>query len=397
MRLSAEDYKELLTLFTDLQVSNENQKKSGVHDYSLMNALLKKTDEVHLHSNFIYSMIDPKGNHYCGNIFLEIFLESLGERDFINLDQARVHKEKGKIDILIEDGINILIIENKLRAIDQVYQISRYIHYVIDNYMEEFSTIDDKIHVVYLSEYKKIPDRASESIIGFEEIDNKSTKLVWKGVRTVLCKDHTCNFLKKGTKLDFRRVQHSRELMDWVNQSKDWLVLNRPSDSSLMYAFNEYELILKRLDTRKRWSNIVSLDEYVLELSNEEDQKKMSDLMEQSYKKLNDFKGKKLFQNISKLFENYPKTKCFINGKEFKEFTMPNSVNWFKKSGTKENYQDVGLEVEIKNEKYIFAMGVKNIAFGRSSDFEFSKNIVSNREKDIFEIISEIEIKLKKF
>lgn len=76
---------------------------------------------------------------------------------------------------------------------------------------------------------------------------------------------------------------------------------------------------------------------------------------------------------------------------------MPNSVNWFKKSGTKENYQDVGLEVEIKNEKYIFAMGVKNIAFGRSSDFEFSKNIVSNREKDIFEIISEIEIKLKKF
>ena len=52
-------YKELLTLYNKLQSDNQKQKDAGVHDYSLMNALLKKTDEVNLHSNFIYSSMAP--------------------------------------------------------------------------------------------------------------------------------------------------------------------------------------------------------------------------------------------------------------------------------------------------------------------------------------------------
>ncbi len=38
-------------------------------------------------------------------------------------------------------------------------------------------------------------------------------------------------------------------------------------------------------------------------------------------------------------------------------------------------------------------MGVNNIAFGRSAGFDWSKNIVSNRAKDIFDTISEIKNK----
>lgn len=389
MGLSEKNYEELLASFNDLQVSNDKKKKSGVHDYSLMNALLKKTEEVHLHSNFIYSMINANGSHYCGNIFLAKFLESIEKADFINIDNVRVHKEKGKIDLLIEDGNNFIIIENKLRAIDQKHQISRYIQYVKNEYLEEIDNVSDNICVVYLSEYNKKPKPKSDSVIGFEyEIeDDKPIGLIRDNNEIELFNGDILD-LPTNTKLQFSRVKHSKELSQWVAESIKWLNDNKPNSQALIYAFNEYGLILKRLDTTKSWRNIMSLDEYVLKLQ-EDKQREMSNFMEEAYKKLNDYKSKKIFE----FFEKYPQAICDIDGKVFKEFTPDNCQSWFKKIGGKDKYRDVGVEIEIKNEKYIFAMGINNIAFGRSADFDFSKNIVSNRAKDIFVIISEIEKK----
>ena len=111
--LPKNDYSTLLDIFNKLQENNIEKKKQGIHDYCLINALLKKNDEVNLHSNFIYSMINPKGSHYCENIFLKLFLESINEDGFINLNNAKVYKEKGKVDLLIEDGEKVIIIETQ--------------------------------------------------------------------------------------------------------------------------------------------------------------------------------------------------------------------------------------------------------------------------------------------
>ncbi len=390
-----ENYKNLLNKYNILYNENEKKKKLGVHDYSLMNALLKKTDEVNLHSNFIYSMINPKGSHYCGTIFLELFLEAINEANFVNLSNARVHKEKGKIDLLIEDGEKVIIIENKLRAVDQQHQISRYIQYVYDKYMDKNTSVDNKVRIVYLSEYKKIPSKDKNSTIGFNKISNQSIELIWQEENDIeLCNDTKLS-LPKNTRLKFNSVQHSKHLLDWVFLSKNWLSQYKPNNISrgLDYAFDEYKLILKRLDTKKQWRNIMSLDEYTLVIKDEKEQEKMYAFMCEANEKLNDYLCEKLYEDIVQLF---PKRETLVfPNKIFDEFTKPSCRKWFKQSGQSKNYRDIGF---VFNEKYFFALGKDNISYGlydKGWNIKTNrKNIQCNRGNNLFTVINDLK-KLK--
>ena len=345
-----------------------------------MNALLKKNDEVNLHSNFIYSMINPKSSHYCGNIFLELFLEAINESNFINLDNASVHKEKGKIDLLIEDGDRVIIIENKLRAPDQPYQISRYIQYAIDTYLQgNNASLDKKMRVIYLSEYKATPSKKSESIIGFSL---KNGTLKWKNnpiYKEINKKGKTVEKLNLdlpiGTQFKLNRVQHSKHLLNWVFLAKDWLSQYKPNNPSrsIDYAFDEYELILKRLDTKKQWRNVMSLDEYTLKIEDDKKQEEMYAFMCEANNVLNDYLYKKVYEDIVKLIPK--RGKLTLNNKDFCEFDKESCKNWFKQNKNSENYRDVGFKF---NEKYFFALGKKNISYGLIED---GWNIKTNRDK----------------
>jgi len=378
-------YMGLLKIFNNLTETNEEKKREGIHDYSLINALLKKTDEVHLHSNFIYSMINPKGSHYHEGKFLELFLDAINESDFIDMGHARVHKEKGKIDLLVEDGEHYLIIENKLRAVDQKHQISRYIDYVIQNYLDgknEYS--HQKIGVVYLSEYKKKPSIQSESIIGFELKDG----LLTRNDEAVLA----LMLPTQNSKISFNRVQHSDELWKWVEESKAYLE-EKVNSKTLIYAFEEYRLILERLKNNN-WRNIMSLDEYVLNKIDKKDEKKMYDFMSEASKRLNDYLYKKLYEEIDNLFPENERTELTLNSKKFKKFTKENCKKWFKTEGHKETYRDIGFSF---NEKYFFALGEANIAYGLCSD-GWKRNIKTNRknlqmnsEKNIFDVVDDLK------
>ncbi|WP_442499274.1 PD-(D/E)XK nuclease family protein [Methylobacter sp. sgz302048] len=145
--MEAQKIEECLAVYQDLKANNKNLIEQGVHDYSLINSLLKSNDEVRLHSRFIFSMINPDGLHYCGNEFLKFFLDLLpGElKSFIDPESARVFKEKGKIDLLIHDDNNFLIVENKLSAVDQKYQITRYIQYIQKEFFEGREDISSNI------------------------------------------------------------------------------------------------------------------------------------------------------------------------------------------------------------------------------------------------------------
>ena len=372
MKLVQNQYMSLLDKFNSLQKDNAEKKSLGKHDYSLINALLDKNREVELHSNFIYSMINPNSTHYCGNIFLQLFLKAINEDDFINLSTARVYKEVGKIDLLIEDGERVIIIENKLKAVDQKHQISRYIKYCVENYLQENTDrYEDKIRIVYLSEYKEIPSDDTNSLYGFSLSNNK---LIWNNLKDVYLHNSGHFNLPINTTLKFNRVQHSKELLNWINESTKWLKENRPYDASngLMCAFKEYGLILKRLDTKKQWRNLMSLDEYTLLLKDkaQEEEEMMYAFMSEAYERFNEYLGKKLFQEIDKLFSNYGMQNCIIDGREFKEFTQENCIRWFKKWKTKDKYRDVAFQTKIKGKKFIFALGVSNIIY-KTYDEEF--------------------------
>lgn len=372
-----------MEIFNKLKESNEEKKRQGIHDYSLINALLKKTDEVHLHSNFIYSMINPKGSHYHEGKFLELFLDSINENDFIDIDNARVYKEKGKIDLLVEDGEHYLIIENKLRAVDQKHQISRYIDYVIKNYLDgDNEHSHQKIRVVYLSEYKAKPSMKSESIIGFELKDGVLTRNDEKISALTLA--------TKNTKIKFNRVKHSNELWKWVEKSKEYLE-NKVNSKTLIYAFEEYRLILERLKNNN-WRNIMRLDEYVLNKIDKKDEKRMYDFMSEASKRLNDYLYTKLYEEIDKLFPEIERTELTLNGKAFNVFTKERCNKWFKEIGHKDKYRDIGF---IFNEKYFFALGKTNISYGLCSEGwnikTNRKNLQTNTEKNIFDIIDDLK------
>jgi len=393
MNLFKEDYSQLFEQYQQLQENNHKKIESGIHDYNLINALLKKTDEVNLHSNFIYSMINPKGLHYCQDAFLKLFLETIEKENIIDTTKAHVFKEKGKIDLLIKDDKNFIIIENKLRAEDQQYQISRYIQYVVDRYMEEdIEEVGERIHIVYLSEYKAVPDKNKESIKGFKEIDESSTELIWEN-NDIFLNNKQLRLLDD-TKISFKRIKHSESLSIWTEKAKEWLVDNKPN-STLNYAFDEYQQILLRL-RKNKWRKLMDLDDYILSLEHESDEKKMYQFMLDAEKKRSSYQGKKLFQIVNEKLKSYNN----IDDDNVKKFSETNCIKWFAKKGNREQWNNVVLEFYNADEKYILALGTKYIYCGKKTDNLFEKN---NRlegidtSSNIFSIIEAIEKRLKKF
>ena len=394
------DYKSLLESYLKLSDENKKLKEEGTNDYSLINALLKKDREVELHSNFIYSMINIGSSHYCGAVFLEIFLESIGLKNFINVDNATVYREKGKIDLLIKDETKVIIIENKLKAVDQKHQISRYIQYAIKNYLtkHEKDDIEENIIVVYLSQYKEKPSK--DSFIGFKLNGNE---LIWGNQEIDFLDEESKLNLPKDTKITFKRVMHSDSLDNWTKKCIDWLQSDEEKNkvakrANLIYAFKEYGMILERLQPTYR-RKIMSLDDYVLKEKDKE--KEMYTFMSEAYGKFNSYLGKKLFKEINFLVEIGKESE--FNYKEFQKFDEKNCINWFEQKGNSNSYRNVGFQLKFQEDNwFIFGMGKENISFGKCKspeEYKWKDNIKYNRDslqknkegKAIFDLIKELE------
>lgn len=122
--------------------------------------------ENNTHSAFIAELLNPEGSHKKGNVFLKLFLNEIHYAGDLNPDTASVKKEfvigkinpeeksGGRIDILIEDGRNIISIENKINAGDRECQIERYC-----NYLPEQNT------VYYLTKHGTEPEVFSKGVL----------------------------------------------------------------------------------------------------------------------------------------------------------------------------------------------------------------------------------------
>lgn len=99
--------------------------------------------EEKIHSAMISDLLNPNGEHGCGDVFLKLFLLGFRSRKsrcefLMDTENARVWKEYpigyidddcesgGRLDILIETSDKAIVIENKIYASDQPKQISRY-------------------------------------------------------------------------------------------------------------------------------------------------------------------------------------------------------------------------------------------------------------------------------
>ncbi len=364
-----------LRYFEEMQKHKQQIINEGAHDYSLLNALLKANDEVRLHSRFIYSMLNPQGSHYCGNIFLKTFFQQLPDtlKDFIDVEQAKVFREKDNIDLLIHDNHNFMIIENKLNAIDQKYQITRYIQYIKNKFFADGKGIAGHVVVVYLSKSRKAPAPESESMIGFEL---KDSQIHWQKLPRTIEKLQGFE-LPPNTFFPFVHFSYFPMLKTWVDDCSQ-----QASADGIKNAFEEYRLILNRLHPTKQWRNVLSLDQYVLNKLNEDQQKQMYMLMVESRKRLADFVAHKIFQAIINTFGEE-----IVNHHEaFRPLSANSIKRWLTgESRSRDNWKDVGFYfLTSSGQRAGLLFAIQSVYFGpveEEKTFLLETNKMSGKHK----------------
>ena len=118
--------------------------------------------EVTTHSPVLAELLNPKGNHGQGAVFLRLFLAQFDVHGFdAESETATIEmevyaglvteKSGGRIDIVVQDGKgSTILIENKINAVDQ------------DNQMVRCRDSDLKAHLFYLTLDGRQPSNLSE-------------------------------------------------------------------------------------------------------------------------------------------------------------------------------------------------------------------------------------------
>lgn len=128
----------------------ETIEKLKGEKFNIFTILNMENKEVETHSAFLYELLNLKGSHQLENLFLKLFIKDvLKFNDPIDYKSIQVLREvyankNGRIDLLIEDSTNFIVIEIKIDASDQEQQIKRY-----DNFTKNIKEIYGKNPKIY--------------------------------------------------------------------------------------------------------------------------------------------------------------------------------------------------------------------------------------------------------
>lgn len=132
----------LLNIHRIIDFQDKIAAKTG-DNFNVFKILGMEALEVRTHSSFLRELLDPKGSHGMGSVFLELFLSHVSDKNApsTGFDSSSatvtaerpigpINKERtrgGRIDLFLEDkhGRRIFI-ENKIYAEDQENQLLRY-------------------------------------------------------------------------------------------------------------------------------------------------------------------------------------------------------------------------------------------------------------------------------
>lgn len=145
------DYKKIQAILNEVKPMVEKNKKYRIEKlkngdfFNIFSILNIETDEVKTHSAFLAELLNPKGSHGQGNIFIDKFVKNILNVNNLDTKNAEVtveysigqitedYKQGGRIDILIKfhKPDFLILIENKIDAGDQPYQLFRYNSFAI--------------------------------------------------------------------------------------------------------------------------------------------------------------------------------------------------------------------------------------------------------------------------
>lgn len=136
--MQLDSQKQLLSRLGTITKHHKEISRLTGADFNIFRIINVTSDEVK-HSAFLAELLNPKGSHGQGTVFLNLFVQKLGVIDF-SIETAEVEIEKyigpvtettgGRIDIFIDDKMgHLIVIENKIYADDQQNQLIRYFNY----------------------------------------------------------------------------------------------------------------------------------------------------------------------------------------------------------------------------------------------------------------------------
>lgn len=204
---SMDQIENLLQLIHNIQSKHSgNISKTGLN-FNIFEIIGLTTEEVRVHSAFIANLLNPKGTHNQNSKFLELFIKRFGCSN-IDIKKTSVECEKyigrktddtgGRLDIVISDCSNTIIIENKIYASDQHNQLVRYHKY------------DEKALLLYLTLDGREPSKDSKRDL---------------------------------TSGDYKCISYATDILTWLEECQDSV-----KDISVIYeAIGQYIVLIKNL------------------------------------------------------------------------------------------------------------------------------------------------------
>lgn len=249
-----------INFFEKIKLFKEEQKKQkqrGLNDYNMVNVVRKENAEVGMHSNVIYSLIDPNGLHYQDELFLQIFIKDVLEiNDFGNILSVQAEEstnENRRVDFTIKSNNYYIGIEMKVDASDLENQISHY--------------------------YDDLKEKASK--------DSNQEVIIY--YLTKNGKDASLN--SHNNKLEYKRISFENHILTWIENCQKEV----KNITNLNEAFENYKDIIKKITNNyegriKLLENELSNNEKYYELA-----KEISEAFQKAKnKKINELKNKQI-------------------------------------------------------------------------------------------------------
>lgn len=267
---------------------DEIATKNG-ENFNIFKIMNMEWNEVYTHSAIIGELLNPRGSHSFGNLFLNSFIELINKNFGIEIQAFhRLVDEKicertitlsndwnnvygGRIDIILEDSKQILLIENKPSAKDQEYQLIRYYNYAKTKNKDFFIiylTLDEK----ELGDEKEYINEFGSSITGKNFSHSKKKEYDKFKLENKNPNNHCCLYYQ---------ITFKNEILEWleicINLTKEVPLI---SETLKQYRNNiknitnqnlndNMSLELKRLITEENVESIVKLSNEVEEITRE--------------------------------------------------------------------------------------------------------------------------------
>ena len=133
--------------------------------FNVFSVLRSASDEVNLHSRVLQAVLDHTDPQSGKRDNLREFVSQVANGADFELERGTVHREAGGVDLLISNGREAIVVENKIWAGDQDQQLLRYRDALLAQGYD-----DDAIRLVYLTPYGHKPSAQSLGGIPVERV-----------------------------------------------------------------------------------------------------------------------------------------------------------------------------------------------------------------------------------